>query len=180
MPPSSRHHHDRRPRPDPAHPVDPRPGPAFAVEPRAGPADLPYPRIHDEALRFRAVVMDPRNEFDQTGCAWPRAPIDPADPLGQGELFTDDYRRLPTTKPSPPPPRANQSSGQSPPAPTSRPPTGRRRPRRPWRRPRPSHPLGSPRARRRPGACLRIFLKKAGFLRPIGPRHCLHASIPPR
>ncbi len=114
--------------------------------------------------------MDPRNEFDQTGCAWPRAPIDPADPLGQGELFTDDYRRLPTTKPSPPPPRANQSSGQSPPAPTSRPPTGRRRPRRPWRRHRPSHPLGSPRARRRPGACLRIFLKKAGFLTPIGCR----------
>ncbi|MEN9637349.1 MAG: hypothetical protein RL077_5753 [Verrucomicrobiota bacterium] len=35
--------------------------------------------------------MDPRNEFDQTGCAWPRAPLDPADARGQGEWFTDDY-----------------------------------------------------------------------------------------
>ena len=35
--------------------------------------------------------MDLRNDFDQTGRAWPRAPVNPADAPGQGKLFTDDY-----------------------------------------------------------------------------------------
>ena len=67
-----------------------RPGPAYPVDPRPGSADLPYPKIHDEALRFRAAVMDPCADFDQTVCAWPRAPAAPADAPGQGQLFADD------------------------------------------------------------------------------------------
>ncbi len=63
------------------------------VDPRPGPADLPYPRIHDESLRGRAAVMDPRDDFDQTGFTWPSAPVDPADASGQAELFADDYAR---------------------------------------------------------------------------------------
>jgi len=35
--------------------------------------------------------MDPRDDFDQTGFAWPRAPVDPADAPGQAELFADHY-----------------------------------------------------------------------------------------
>ena len=38
--------------------------------------------------------MDPRNEFDQTGCAWPRAPLDPATHPGKENCLpttTDDY-----------------------------------------------------------------------------------------
>jgi hypothetical protein len=35
--------------------------------------------------------MDPRADFDQTGCTWPNAPVDPADAPGQAELFADDY-----------------------------------------------------------------------------------------
>ena len=71
--------------------VDARTGTAYPVDPRPGPADLPYPKIHDESLRCRAAVMDPRADFDQTGCAWPNAPVDPADAPGQAELFADDY-----------------------------------------------------------------------------------------
>ena len=56
--------------------------------------------------------MDPRADFDQTGCAWPRAPVDPADAPGHAELFTDDDSQ-------PDAPRGNRSFGQSPPAPTT-------------------------------------------------------------
>ena len=75
--------------------VDARTGTTYPVVPsppvpRPGPADLTYPKIHDEALRFRAVAMDPRDDFDQTGFARPRAPVDPAYEPGHGELFTDD------------------------------------------------------------------------------------------
>jgi len=57
---------------------------------------LPGLRVTDltgsnQSLRFRAAVMDPRADFDQTGCAWPNAPVDPADAPGQAELFADDY-----------------------------------------------------------------------------------------
>jgi hypothetical protein len=33
-------------------------------------------------------------DFDQTGCAWPSAPIDPADAPKQGELFVDFALRV--------------------------------------------------------------------------------------
>jgi hypothetical protein len=30
-------------------------------------------------------------DFDQTGCAWPSAPVDPADAPRQAGLFADDF-----------------------------------------------------------------------------------------
>ncbi|MEN9632319.1 MAG: hypothetical protein RL077_723 [Verrucomicrobiota bacterium] len=71
--------------------VDARTGTAYPVDPRPGSAELPYPKINEESLRFRAAVMDPRADFDQTGLAWPNAPVDPADAPGQGQMFADDY-----------------------------------------------------------------------------------------
>jgi hypothetical protein len=71
--------------------VDAHTGTAYPVDPSPGPANLPYSKINDESLRFRAAVMDPRADFDQTGLAWPNAPVDPADAPGQAELFADDY-----------------------------------------------------------------------------------------
>jgi hypothetical protein len=56
---------------------------------------LPGLRVTDltgsnQSLRFRAAVMDPCADFDQTGCAWPRAPAASADAPRQGQLFADD------------------------------------------------------------------------------------------
>jgi hypothetical protein len=51
----------------------------------------PYPHPRDEPIRFRAEVMEPGEDFDQTGFELPAAPqVAPAD-SGQGELFGDDY-----------------------------------------------------------------------------------------
>ena len=71
--------------------VDARTGTAYPVDARTGTADLPYPKIHDESLRFRAGVRDPCADFDQTGFAWPRAPAAAADAPGHAELLADDY-----------------------------------------------------------------------------------------
>ena len=52
---------------------------------------LPYPQPRDEPIRFRAEVMEPGEDFDQTGFELPAAPqFAPAD-SGQGELFGGDY-----------------------------------------------------------------------------------------
>ena len=54
---------------------------------------LPYPRPRDEPLRYRAEVMAPGEDFDQTGFELPPAPKAPAEATGQGQLFDDDCSR---------------------------------------------------------------------------------------
>jgi hypothetical protein len=55
------------------------------------PPRLPYPQPRDAPIRFRAEVMEPGEDFDQTGFELPPPPqVVPAD-AGQGELFGDDY-----------------------------------------------------------------------------------------
>jgi len=98
--------------------------------------------------------MDPRDDFDRTVCAWPCAPVDPAEAPGQGELFTDDYSQPNAaasepvfwTEPTRPvrPDDLNHLSADADPA-------------RPSRRPCPSRPRGWRRASRRTGACLEFF-----------------------
>ncbi|MBI4621699.1 MAG: hypothetical protein HY736_00565 [Verrucomicrobia bacterium] len=64
-----------------AHPVD---TPRFESR-------LPYPRPRDEPLRYRAAIVEPGEDFDQTGFELPPAPEAPAEALGQGQLFDDDH-----------------------------------------------------------------------------------------
>ena len=65
-------------------------GTAYPVDPPSLESRLPYPRPRDEAIRYRAEVMVPGEDFDQTGFELPPAPkIAPA-ATGQGFLFDDD------------------------------------------------------------------------------------------
>jgi hypothetical protein len=57
--------------------------------PRIG-SRLPYPRPRAEPLRYRAELMAPGEDLDQTGFKLPPAPEAEADAIGQGQLFTDD------------------------------------------------------------------------------------------
>jgi hypothetical protein len=160
--------------------VNDRTGTAYPVDPQPGPVDLAYPKIYDEALHCRAAVMDPRPTSIRPaahGRASPPAPVDPADAPEQARRVV--YRRH---RPSPPPPRANRSSGQSPPAVAHGRGSGGlslRRPRRPSRRHRPSRPHAWQHASRRPQVCLTKILKNACSLTPSNLTVCLAAS-PPR
>jgi hypothetical protein len=79
------------PRPEVAVLVDAASGELHALDPPGFPPGLPYPQPRDEPIRFRAEVMAPGEDFDQTGFELPPPPqIAPAD-AGQGELFGDDY-----------------------------------------------------------------------------------------
>ena len=70
--------------------IDAASGAAHPLASPAWPPGLPYPQPRHEAIRFRAEVMAPNEDFDQTGFELPLAPPDaPADP-GQGKLFGDD------------------------------------------------------------------------------------------
>ena len=62
-------------------------GAAYPVDPPPFESRLPYPRPRDEPIRYRAEVMAPGEDFDQTGFELPAAP---AEATGQGLLFDDD------------------------------------------------------------------------------------------
>lgn len=51
---------------------------------------LPYLRSRDEPIRYLAEVMEPGEDFDQTGFELPAAPAAPAEALEQELLFHDD------------------------------------------------------------------------------------------
>ena len=65
-------------------------GAAYPVDPPPFESRLPYPRTRDEPIRYRAEVMAPGEDFDQTGFELPAAPAAPAEATGQGLLFDDD------------------------------------------------------------------------------------------
>jgi hypothetical protein len=65
-------------------------GPAYPVDPPPFASRLPYPRPRDEPLHYRAEVMAPGEDFDQTGFELPLAPQASAEATGQGLLFDDD------------------------------------------------------------------------------------------
>ncbi|MSU49352.1 MAG: hypothetical protein EXS37_09750 [Opitutus sp.] len=65
-------------------------GAAYPVDPPPFESRLPYPRPRDEPIRYRAEVMAPGEDFDQTGVELPPAPEAPAEATGQGLLFDDD------------------------------------------------------------------------------------------
>ena len=75
------------PRPEVTVLVDAASGEFHVLDPPACPPGLPYPKPRDEAIRFRAEVMEPGEDFDQTGFELPTAPAE--DPT-QPELFGDD------------------------------------------------------------------------------------------
>jgi len=75
------------PRPEVAVLIDAATGDCHAVDPPDFPPGLPYPQSRDAAIRFRAEVMEPGEDFDQTGFELPAAPAE--DPT-QPELFGDD------------------------------------------------------------------------------------------
>ena len=64
-------------------------GAAYPVDPPLFESRLPYPRPRDEPIRYRAEVMAPGEDFEQTGFELPPAPADPAGATGQGLLFDD-------------------------------------------------------------------------------------------
>jgi hypothetical protein len=79
------------PRPEVAVLIDAATGDCHALDPPDFPPGLPYPQPRDEPIRFRAEVMEPGEDFDQTGFELPLPPpVVPTD-AGQGELFGDDY-----------------------------------------------------------------------------------------
>jgi hypothetical protein len=79
------------PRPEVAVLIDAATGDYHALDPPDFPPGLPYPQLRHEKIRFRAEVMEPGEDFDQTGFELPAGPqVAPAD-SGQGELFGDDY-----------------------------------------------------------------------------------------
>ncbi len=79
------------PRPEVAVLIDAATGDCHALDPPDFPPGLPYPQPRDEPIRFRAEVMEPGEDFDQTGFELPPPPqVAPAD-AGQGELFGDEY-----------------------------------------------------------------------------------------
>jgi hypothetical protein len=78
------------PRPEVAVLIDAATSEWRALDPPRFPPGLPYPQPRDEPIRFRAEVMEPGEDFDQTGFELPPAPqLAPAD-AGQGELSGDD------------------------------------------------------------------------------------------
>ncbi len=100
--------------------------------------------------------MDPCADFDQTGFAWPRAPVAPAVAPGQGQLFADDYAQ-PDAPASDPvfwaePARPVRPDDQSP----------------FYADADPADPLAGDFPRRRTGVCLNLF-KNACFLTPSNP-----------
>jgi len=78
-------------RPEVAVLIDAATGDCHALDPPDFPPGLPYPRPRDEPIRFRAEVMDPGEDFDQTGFELPAAPQVTLADSGQGELLGDDY-----------------------------------------------------------------------------------------
>jgi hypothetical protein len=71
--------------------IDAVTGDCHALDPPDCPPGLPYLKLRDETIRFRAEVIEPGESFDQTGFGLPAAPqVAPTD-SGQGELFGDDY-----------------------------------------------------------------------------------------
>ena len=71
--------------------IDAASGAAHPLDPPVCPPGLPYPKKRDEPVRFRAEVMTPGEDFDQTGFELPPAPQVTPEAIGQGELFADDY-----------------------------------------------------------------------------------------
>ena len=65
-------------------------GTGYPVDPPQIASRLPYPRPRDEPLRYRAEVMEPGEDFDETGFELPPAPEAPAEATGPGLLFDDD------------------------------------------------------------------------------------------
>lgn len=65
-------------------------GAAYPVAPPPFESRLPYPRPRDAQIRYRAEVMAPGEDFDQTGFELPAALAAPAEATGQGLLFDDD------------------------------------------------------------------------------------------
>ena len=79
------------PRPEVAVLIDAATGDSHALDPLDFPPGLPYPQPRDEPIRFRAEVMEPGEDFDQTGFELPLPPQVALADAGQGELFGDDY-----------------------------------------------------------------------------------------
>ena len=79
------------PRPEVAVMIDAATGDCHALDPPDFPPGLPYPPPRDEPIRFRAEVMEPDEDFDQTGFELPLPPQVALAEAGQGELFGDDF-----------------------------------------------------------------------------------------
>lgn len=65
-------------------------GTAYPVDSPRFESRLPYSRPRGDPLRYRAEVMAPGEDFDQTGFELPPAPKAPVEATGQGQLFDDD------------------------------------------------------------------------------------------
>ena len=78
------------PRPEVAVLVDAASGALYPLAPPDSPPGLPYPQPRHEAIRFRAEVMEPDADFDQTGFELTPVPLPADDQSGQQELFCDD------------------------------------------------------------------------------------------
>jgi hypothetical protein len=79
------------PRPEVAVLIDAATGDCHALDPPDFPPGLPYPQPRAEPIRFRAEVIEPGEDFDQTGFELPLPPQVALAEAGQGELFGDDY-----------------------------------------------------------------------------------------
>lgn len=79
------------PKPEVAVLIDAATGDCHGVDPPDFPPGLPYPQPRHEKLRFRAEVMEPEEDFDQTGFELTPPPQVATADSGQGELFGDDY-----------------------------------------------------------------------------------------
>ena len=60
--------------------VDAASGELHVLDPPGWRSGLPYPKLRDESIRFRAEVMEPGDDSNQTGFELPSTP--PEDPLG--------------------------------------------------------------------------------------------------
>jgi len=78
------------PRPEVAVLVDAASGELHVLDPPGWRPGLPYPKPRDGAIRFRAEVMEPGEEFDQTGFELPPVPGTRGSTDGQQELFSDE------------------------------------------------------------------------------------------
>jgi hypothetical protein len=71
--------------------IDAARGTAHPLDSPAWPIGPPYPKKRAEPIRFRAEIVAPWKDFDETGFELPSAPrVAPAD-VGQGELLADNY-----------------------------------------------------------------------------------------
>lgn len=81
----------RSPRPEVGVLIDAATSDCHAADPPDFSPRLPYPQPRDQPIRFRADVMEPSEDFDQTGFELPLPPPVALAEAGQVELFGDEY-----------------------------------------------------------------------------------------